>query len=100
MHLNAISRFLYDPFRSRRAIISHPLKRTDIPNSLTLYHRWIVHFERLVPPENVYQKCTYCMTESVKLQQTNRKALCDWPKKSEEVSRGKLITYSARSIVL
>ena len=56
----------------------HPFESVKIPKDLTLCHGRVIHFERLFPPQKVYQQCTYGMTKRIKLQQTNWNVLCDY----------------------
>ena len=55
----------------------HAEERANVPESLALDHRRIVHFERLFPPKKVYQQRTDGMANCVELQQTDWDALCD-----------------------
>ena len=55
----------------------HPVESAEIPESWILYHSRKVHFEGLLPPEEVYQQCAYGMTKGIKLQQTNGNVLRD-----------------------
>lgn len=67
--------------------MSHTFQSANVPKSLAVNHRRIVHFERLFPPENVYKQRTDGMAKRVELQQTDGNMLCYCTKTLEQLLR-------------